>query len=239
METSLSLPNQRTIFSAEVAAAHTAAVTQAERPLAILTDLASVVTALQSDTVSHPWLQQLLLEVSPDTTFVWIPGHYGISSNEKADHLAKLGRNQERFTNSIPATDLKSWVTKVIEKKWTENWLNTGREGTRKYFLRRIKMDTTRWNDPPIQQEQRTLSRLRTGHTSFAYNMSGGEFKTQCPTCRVHQSVEHVLCHCPHYQTARNKHGIPESIGNALGNQPTTAAAVILYLKDIGLYEQT
>ncbi|XP_055591186.1 uncharacterized protein LOC129743232 [Uranotaenia lowii] len=229
-----------TIFYAEAAAAYIPGVTPADRPITVLFDSASVVTALQSETVSHPCLQQLQLKAAPDTTFVWIPGHCGITGNEEADRLAKSGRRQARLTNSVPAADLKSSVTKAIANKWAEDWLNCDREGTREYFLRKIKGDTFQWEDPLAHQEQQILSRLRTGHTSFAYNLHGGEnFKIQCTACRVHQSVEHVLCHCPQFDGVRNQHEIPVTIKDALGNEPTVIAAVMLFLKDIGLYDQT
>lgn len=132
---------------------------------------------------------------------------------------------------------MKSWVTKVVENKWAEEWHSAGQGETREFFLRRIKGDITKWADPKDHREQQKLSRLRTGHVGFAFNMGGGgDFKIMCSVCHVHHSVEHVLCHCPQYEGPRRQYAISENISNALGDDLSSIAAVFLFLKDTNLF---
>ncbi|XP_055622696.1 uncharacterized protein LOC129766209 [Toxorhynchites rutilus septentrionalis] len=238
LNTCYRLPDACNIFSAEAAAAYIAATHQSNHPIAVLTDSASVVAALESEKPMHPWIQQIFEDARPDAAFVWIPGHSGIPGNEKADQLAGSGRLMEFYTKRVPADDIKAWTTKMLKDRWAKEWYTTGQENSREYVLRKIKADTKKWEDPRGHRDQQVVSRLRTGHTAFAYNMGRGEFKRQCDICRVHQTVEHVLIHCPQYENPRTTYDIPGSIRGALGDDVTTMTKVIIFMKDIGLYNK-
>ncbi|XP_055615289.1 uncharacterized protein LOC129761577 [Toxorhynchites rutilus septentrionalis] len=154
------------------------ATLQSDHPIAVLTDSASVVAALESERPMHPGIQQIFEDARPDTAFVWIPGHSGIPGNEKADQLSGSGRLMEFYTKRVPADDIKAWTTKMLKDRWAKEWYTTGQDNSRVYVLRKIKADIKKWEDPRGHRDQQVVSRLRTGHTAFAYNMSRGDFKS-------------------------------------------------------------
>ncbi|KXJ68258.1 hypothetical protein RP20_CCG004716 [Aedes albopictus] len=234
MSISQSLSPLCSVFSAEAAAVYIAATKPSNRPIIILTDSASVVSALQSEKPTHPWIQGILLDALPGTTLAWIPGHCGIPGNTTADHLAGSGHSLPRYNESVPFDDVKRWLAKIFRESWNTEWAQQNSP-----YLRKIKPSTDRWEDLPLLKEQRIVSRLRTGHSRFSHSMSGdGPFRRICTYCDIRNTVEHVICVCPLYEFPRNIHGISGSIRDALGNDKAALASLICFLKDAGLYDQ-
>ncbi|KXJ76324.1 hypothetical protein RP20_CCG009872 [Aedes albopictus] len=229
---SMSLPPQCSVFSAEAAAAFIAATTPSDRPILVLTDSASVISALQSDTPTHPWIQGILMNAPADTVFTWIPGHCGVPGNEKADHLAGSGHTRERHTDRIPLMDLKRWIKSSCRQYWGNLWSQS-----RTAFLRKIKDTVEPWTDLPVLKDQRVISRLRTGHTLLSHNMGGGPFRKECEVCHIPATVEHVLCVCPIYEGQRRLHNIAGNIGEVLRDDPDTIKTLFKFLHDCNLYE--
>lgn len=162
------LPDQCSIFSAEAIAAFIAATIPDDRPIAIFTDSASVLAALESDTSKHPWIQAIQEHAPNNTVFVWIPGHCGVHGNVKADQLANSGRCMAKYTRIVPGPDLKKWVSKITNEGWARDWAASETPA-----IRKIKRDISRWADPPIHREQVIVSRLRTHHTNIFHNYKG------------------------------------------------------------------
>ncbi|XP_062539136.1 uncharacterized protein LOC134207425 [Armigeres subalbatus] len=227
-----SLPRPCNIFSAEAVAVFIAATYPADKPIVVLTDSASVVSALQSETPKHPWIQGTLAGMIPGTTFAWIPGHCGIRGNTEADALASIGHEGPQYTRSVPLADVKKWTKSVVGQDWARIWNdNTG------LFLRKIKGNTISWKDPATQKEQQVISRLRTGHTRVSHNFGGGgPFRSRCDLCDTENSVEHFICRCPKYDYPRSLYGIPGSIRDALADDEAAMAAIFCFLKDAQLF---
>lgn len=233
-ELSLSLSPLCSIFSAEAAAIFIAATVPSDLPILILSDSASVITALQSESPSHPWVQGIQRLSPPSTCFAWIPGHCGIPGNTTADHLAGSGYSGPRYTKKVPLDDVNRWLSVTFKNQWDLEWSQQHTP-----YLRKIKKSTNRWDDLELLKEQQIISRLRTGHTRLSHDMSGeGPFRRLCSTCGVRKTVEHVLCFCPVYEFPRSTYGLSGSIRDILGDNAASLAAVICFLKDAGLYYQ-
>ncbi|XP_065085548.1 uncharacterized protein LOC135707612 [Ochlerotatus camptorhynchus] len=105
--TSLSLPEECSVFSAEVTSILDAAITPADQPILVLTDSHSVIQALETEAPSHPWIQAITRFAPPSTVFTWIPGHCGVPGNEAADRLARSGASGPRYTRNVPLLDVR------------------------------------------------------------------------------------------------------------------------------------
>lgn len=226
-----SLPKECSIFSAEAAAIFYAATTPSSLPILILSDSASVLDALKSESPTHPWVQGISSGTTQDVTLAWIPGHCGVSGNVVADQLAGSGWEARSFTNEVPLPDVKKYIAKTIWDHWAKMWHNT--TATQ---LRKIKGGVLPWTDRTSLREQQIISRLRTGHVRFAYNFGRGPFKKRCESCDVSNSVEHVLCFCPQYSGPRDAYGISGSIRDTLADDASTLGALFCFIRDAELF---
>ncbi|XP_058449143.1 uncharacterized protein LOC131429113 [Malaya genurostris] len=231
---SLSVPSIYSVFSAEAAAMWLAL---SRRPkdvaLVIFSDSLSVIQALESGESCHPFIQQIENSCDPLVTICWIPGHVGIRGNEEADRLAALGRNvQHSFTNDIPAANIIKNFSRCITNKFSEQWRNSSGH------LQKVKGDLSKWVDRNSRIEQRTLSRLRVGHTKVSHaHCISQTLPPHCSTCGTRNTVEHILVNCQLYSDLRRQHNIPLSIRDILSNDPVREEILISFLKDADLYD--
>lgn len=218
-------------FSAEAAAILAAATTPANRPVVIITDSASCISALQSERPRHPWIQRIIKCAPPGVTFLWVPGHCGVPGNETADHLAGTGASDSRYTRTVPSIDAKRWVRSILHDAWQREWIQPSGA-----YLKKIKRSVDPWTDLKSMKDQIIISRLRTGHTRMSHDFGGGPFHRTCEICGVHNSAEHIVCVCPAYEGPRQLYGIPGSICDALSDDASALAALLCFVKDAGLY---
>lgn len=231
LEISKSLQPWYSIFSAEAVAVFIAATTVSVRPILVLTDSASVISALQSDTPQHPWIQGIIKNSPHSTVFAWIPGHCGIPGNVAADRLAGIGHAERRYSSTAPLDDVKRHIRKKFRDHWNVEWASSHSS-----YIRKIKQDTSAWDDRKSLREQRVVSRLRTGHTRLSHNFDGADFNVICSTCNVRNTVEHFLCVCPQYEFSRQTYGLSSSIREILSDDASATTSLICFLKDAGLF---
>lgn len=230
---SFKLPNQYSIFSAELAAIFVAATMPSDKPIVILTDSASAVEAIQSTHPRHPWVQNILKRANNNTVLMWIPSHSEIPGNEEADAAAALGRTSRRFRDGkrIPGQDLRLWIRNTLRQTWEIEWWRS------RCHTRMIKDSTKPWNNRTSWREQRILSRLRTGHTRATHNFGPGRnFHENCERCGQRNTVDHFLHSGACLEDLRSLHGLTGSLRETLQNDPTMEQAVIRFCKDADLF---
>ncbi|XP_055605713.1 uncharacterized protein LOC129753889 [Uranotaenia lowii] len=229
------LPEECTIFSAEAMAILLALkkiVHKSRYSAVIFSDSASVLTAVESGKSFHPWVQEIEEKLNKfKSTLCWVPGHVGIEGNSKADELAGKGRSGTRMSVEIPAHDTITWVKSEIRSKWEEEWLSN-----RELFLRRVKINTLRWNDRSNPFEQRALTRLRIGHTKLTHLEFFTKGIVTCNTCNVPLTVSHIIGECRLYATERQSSGIGYDSSAALNI--TNENKLLVFLKSAKLLDK-
>ncbi len=74
---------------------------------------------VQKNLERHPWLCG---EGDKKIVFCWIPSHIGIKGNEAADKAAKDGLDKAVIQMSIPYTDHKMYIKRLVRFKWQGEW---------------------------------------------------------------------------------------------------------------------
>lgn len=231
-----SLPKECSVFSAEAYAIKMAVtVPNFRNGLVILTDSASCLQALEKGTSRHPWIQEVEDIVrSKSVKFCWIPGHAGVNGNSEADRLANEARRQPAIDIPIPGEDSFRAVKQAIRRRWDNQWF-----GSRDSKLREIKCDTRRWTERGSTADQRTLTRLRIGHTRLTHTfLLKKESPPNCECCGTVLTVRHIILECRKYERERRKYDIGTSLRDALDNSEERTARILNYLRETGLYKQ-
>ena len=121
------LPNESSIYSAEAIAINLAMniiANHKSSKFIIYSDSKSVLQALQSKNSSTPLITRLLdkmntLSKNNSIILTWIPSHFGIHGNKRADKAAK--KITPGTYIQIPCINLKPLINKFIIKKWQKS----------------------------------------------------------------------------------------------------------------------
>ncbi|KAJ3659505.1 hypothetical protein Zmor_011190 [Zophobas morio] len=158
-----------------------------------------------------------------------------VSGNEEADRAAKEAVESESAEEIllVPSPDAKSLFKQAIIQKWQTDWTSTPTA------LQQIKPEVNCILPlPPDRRDQVVLTRLRLGHTrlTHAYLLNRTSPAT-CQQCGCGQTVQHLICDCPHWQTQRNHFQISPNLAEALGSTIPNMVNILLFLKHIQLFE--
>ena len=223
------LPNQATIFTAELHAIILALAIVDQSPgekWTVFTDSQSSLQSIGMTYPRHPLVQVIqtnlikLSEQQKAVTFCKVPSHVGIHGNEAADRVANEALQFPGFaTTEIPHRDYFLSIKRHTNARWQERWNRSTSH------LRRIRPTVKSWHGDVClgRRAETKIARLRIGHTrlTHGYYMSRTR-PPECTGCGVGPlTLQHILIDCPTYQPERLMHKLPNNYLSILGeNSP-------------------
>ena len=247
--TSVRCCDDSSIFTAELEAVHRALRhirlsfrTSKRRKFVVFSDSKSVLEALQNKDSKNPlvttvtdMIEDMLLEKIV-LRFCWIPGHVGIKGNDRADQLAKDGRNEAQTIFEIPYTDLIPEVASFIKSKWQQRW-DTEVENK----LHAITPEINPYHLIDLSRKDEViLHRIRIGHTrlTHSYRMErGGDRNTpKCIFCEedVDLTIAHVMIECTGLYYSRINHFVAADMKDLFDR--IHPKQIIGFLKEANIY---
>ena len=142
----------------------------------------------------------MLLSPQFNPKLVWIPGHVGLSGNEKADLAAKSALTLPIRFIDLPFSDYKPCITSFISNKWQASWdLAVDNK------LHAVKPTLGISQLPMLPREDEVaISRIRLGHSklthSFIFNRLEAPF---CVGCDKPFTLHHILTDCVEFSHIR------------------------------------
>lgn len=163
----------------------------------------------------------------------WVPGHVGITGNEKADQAAKSAIQKDLDISAVPTSDIRNSLKLSILSAWQTEWQYTN------FKLSRIKDCVRPWasSTRASRREEIILTRLRIGHCHFSHKyLLCGEPSPICDICEENLTVEHVLLHCGKYHDSRRRYRLGSSLKEVLGDDESSLSRLFHFLRDTKLY---
>ena len=139
----------------------------------------------------------------------WIPAHIGISGNECADRLAKLGALQREISDDLPQyDDIRTVLRQHTLQRWATQWERYSSPATTN-LGHIVSVPRTQPWFTGVKNSRRfvtTFCRLRTGHTSLPNHLARFRIIANA-NCRCGASLcdlHHILFICPLYVASRD-----------------------------------
>ena len=238
---SLHLPTIASIFSAETVAILKALEyieSCSLKKSLIFSDSLSVLQSLKQMNFKNPLILQTLLKLDSlsleyDIKLIWIPGHIGLSGNEKADRAAKSALDLPLTDFDLPFSDYKPLAASYICTKWQESW-----DQAIHNKLHTIKPKIGMTKLPSLtRKEQVVITRIRLGHSNLthSYLFNRGD-APMCYGCDKPFTIHHILTDCAEFSHVRPNYYTFDNIYDIFNNvHPNT---ILNFLRDIDLYDR-
>jgi ribonuclease HI len=175
----------------------------------IFSDCQSAVKLIKFNTSSDNYLPcEIIKKInnSPIQSLIiqWIPGHIGLTENDRADRAAKLGTTRETIEDvSLTKSDLILNLKNETYCFWEQSYKLTSEEKGIFHYSIMDTISTKPWFHKFYLSLEHTIiiSRLRSGHTATKDRLSkwGLIRDDKCDSCNVVESITHILFECPKF----------------------------------------
>lgn len=233
------LPNNTSIFSAELYAIQRAVETTPKNINTIFSDSLSALQELKKQYSNNAIVQKIQDKVLKSTKtfkFIWIPSHIGIKGNEQADFLAKDALNKPLHNNyKYIAKDFGTAIHQETLKKWKQHWEEI--PNTNK--LKKIQATVPKWKNLHQLSRKDTvkITRLRIGHTLATHKYILDRTTPPLCTCKERLTIEHIFNNCQIYHQQKMKYGIMNTQILTEDTEISTTK-IINFLKEILFYDK-
>lgn len=237
------LPVHSTVYQAELTAIRRAAeetikLNISDTQIHIRTDSKAAIQSLNSDTISSLTLnkcKEVLNELgrNNDVTIKWVKAHIGITGNEEADQLAKMGclLATPHTTSPIPISYIKTRAKKRATTLTYETFAKEGGKAARGLannpkFWTNIKRQM--WLIRKNRKRFRLAVQIITSIGPFNYYLHkiGKASSKRCPLCEEEdETVDHIIRKCSALAETRFRLGIYnplESLGKMISSKLLT-----------------
>lgn len=203
------LPNDASVFQAEILAIQQAALTLQHMGnvphVKFFVDSQAALLALNADNIMSKSTLQTIHEVNKinalSILFVWTKAHIGTAGNERADELAKAGTEEPLIMDvPTPSHCIKHTLDTHLQKAWAIEWKQLPKARQAKIFL---PTPGKQLSDLVIQWPRLKLGRyIRavTGHNNLLYHLSNidATIPSSCRFCwEEREEFQHLAYHCP------------------------------------------
>lgn len=246
----VSMGKHATVFQAEVYAIKMALDICTEKQLhckkvGIFSDSQAAIAALAKPEVTSKLVKECKnslnkLSATNEVSLIWVPGHTGISGNEKADELARTG-SKRPLTGPEPFLPLASCavrkeITSALEKESLNHWRRSPGAIHSKACLEGFSKKSSSQMLALSRNNARIVVAMLTGHGPFRAHLEKIGVNVETVNCRFcEQDAEtgwHILSSCAALWRARLEHfGFavgPESKESLPGITPFTVKAFCL-----------
>ena len=210
------LPDQASVFQAEIFAINKAAIFIQRignaKFIKFFVDSQAALLALNNKNVTSRIVGDTIhnLNLIPGLVrLVWIKAHVGHAGNEKADELAKQGTTLEWTSHVLlPKQATKIAIKTAVDEIWNLQWTqyNDGRQS--KQFLALPDRNKAKYCYSLNRQELGRLIRIVTGHNNLFYHRSNvDKTSSTSPLCRfcneTNETFYHFATECPCFRLSR------------------------------------
>lgn len=204
--------NFATVKQSELAAINACCIeilqSEIDGTICIYSDSRAAIAALGSYSINSKLASEcarLLEEISHrnEIKIIWIPSHFGIYGNERADSAAKLAAQQQNVCAqpllALDPTVAKKSISTWIEDKIVQNWTSAyGCEHT-KGFIKKPEHTITRQLLNMHKADVKLLVGALTGHCKLNDHLAKIRLRDDpdCDLCgRAVETAQHILCNC-------------------------------------------